>query len=43
VVLLSKPLAHILDYGIELLGAPTALGAAHLVPFTAFVVLIFNP
>jgi Ca2+:H+ antiporter len=26
VVLLSKPLAHIIDYGIEQLGAPTALG-----------------
>jgi Ca2+:H+ antiporter len=26
VVLLSKPLAHIIDYGIEVLGAPTALG-----------------
>ena len=26
VVLLSKPLAHVIDYGIEVLGAPTALG-----------------
>lgn len=26
VVLLSKPLAHIIDYGIEKLGAPTAFG-----------------
>jgi Ca2+:H+ antiporter len=26
VVLLSKPLAHIIDYGIEEMGAPTALG-----------------
>ncbi|MGA7972872.1 MAG: calcium:proton antiporter [Pseudolabrys sp.] len=37
VVLLSKPLAHIIDYGIEVLHAPTALGGVII------AVLVLSP